>query len=610
MKKILCFLSILFVFNFAYAQEIEFKEYSYSEFFKLIEEEASDVFIFENAIIRFDASLDTLYQVVLTHDYTLNEEYKSTQKPLIIDKRIELTNVHFNSAIGIGKDIQLWGALTNIHFKQSVQLNQTEAVAFVNCIFDNKLDLVTKEVRKPKSSVFINILNNTFKKSVSVNLALENSDLGNVGNIQVHKNIFNNQLRDTDDINLLSFSGKTLVRASVKNNTFSGYDLVRYEFNQTVTTLFTNNKFERTPLEISIFGNVEKQEVEIIGNITDTPILINIEGLKNHFTIPFMQFNSGLYSISSYAEYITPILNSVDFFDFFPTAYSDSTFDLYSSKYIYEDKKTYDREMALLGSFYSFYKEKYAREDANAVFVKMKDMETKKLLESYQDSPSFKNLFSIRINQFLKIFSAYGTEPARAVIFSFYIILIFAFIYLFFPNSWDIHGKNRIIHRFTFFLKYMNRKQGIHEVYLEDKQDSFMEYAEYKSLIESSSNKIPGFFNAISLPFYRWAISGTRITASILSRIDVLKGSWEEIPSKDRWWKSLLLIGAFTVAILYDIIIKILNALMLSVNTFTTLGFGEIPIKGLPRYLAIIQGLIGWFMLTIFSVSLISQLLN
>ena len=38
--------------------------------------------------------------------------------------------------------------------------------------------------------------------------------------------------------------------------------------------------------------------------------------------------------------------------------------------------------------------------------------------------------------------------------------------------------------------------------------------------------------------------------------------------------------------------------------------FGEIPIKGLPRYLAIIQGFIGWFMLTIFSVSLISQLLN
>jgi hypothetical protein len=89
-----------------------------------------------------------------------------------------------------------------------------------------------------------------------------------------------------------------------------------------------------------------------------------------------------------------------------------------------------------------------------------------------------------------------------------------------------------------------------------------------------------------------------------------MKGTWSELPQGKRWWKGILLTGAFTIAIIYDLTIKILNALMLSINTFTTLGFGEIPIKGLPRYLAIIQGFIGWFMLTIFSVSLISQLLN
>jgi hypothetical protein len=89
-----------------------------------------------------------------------------------------------------------------------------------------------------------------------------------------------------------------------------------------------------------------------------------------------------------------------------------------------------------------------------------------------------------------------------------------------------------------------------------------------------------------------------------------MKGTWEDVPDGKRWWKGILLIGAFSIAIIYDIMIKMLNALMLSINTFTTLGFGEIPIKGLPRYLAIIQGFIGWFMLTIFSVSLISQLLN
>jgi len=37
------------------------------------------------------------------------------------------------------------------------------------------------------------------------------------------------------------------------------------------------------------------------------------------------------------------------------------------------------------------------------------------------------------------------------------------------------------------------------------------------------------------------------------------------------------LITAFLIALSYDIFIKMLNALMLSINTFTTLGFGEIP---------------------------------
>ena len=103
---------------------------------------------------------------------------------------------------------------------------------------------------------------------------------------------------------------------------------------------------------------------------------------------------------------------------------------------------------------------------------------------------------------------------------------------------------------------------------------------------------------------------GFRLSRWFLSKIDVLNGKWSEVPEKGRFFKSVLVIGAFITALLYDLFIKVLNAVMLSINTFTTLGFGEIPIKGLPRYLAIIQGFIGWFMLTIFSVSLISQLLN
>jgi hypothetical protein len=55
--------------------------------------------------------------------------------------------------------------------------------------------------------------------------------------------------------------------------------------------------------------------------------------------------------------------------------------------------------------------------------------------------------------------------------------------------------------------------------------------------------------------------------------------------------------------------LKFLNALTLSLNAFTTLGFGNIPTHGAARYACVLQGFIGWFMLTIFSVALINQVL-
>jgi hypothetical protein len=156
----------------------------------------------------------------------------------------------------------------------------------------------------------------------------------------------------------------------------------------------------------------------------------------------------------------------------------------------------------------------------------------------------------------------------------------------------------------------LDRNAGIHEVYLEEKEAELMTYEEFKTNIENAEKKVPRFFTWSAYPLYKWAISGTQLSAGILRRIDILQGTWTDLPEERKWWKGILLTGAFIIALIYDLIIKMLNALMLSINTFTTLGFGEIPIKGLPRYLAIIQGFIGWFMLTIFSVSLISQLLN
>lgn len=55
--------------------------------------------------------------------------------------------------------------------------------------------------------------------------------------------------------------------------------------------------------------------------------------------------------------------------------------------------------------------------------------------------------------------------------------------------------------------------------------------------------------------------------------------------------------------------ISLLNAVTLSLNSFVTLGFGTIPTTGIARYVCILQGFIGWFLLSLFTVALINQVL-
>ena len=54
---------------------------------------------------------------------------------------------------------------------------------------------------------------------------------------------------------------------------------------------------------------------------------------------------------------------------------------------------------------------------------------------------------------------------------------------------------------------------------------------------------------------------------------------------------------------------SLINAMTLSLNSFVTLGFGAIPTSGLARYVCILQGFLGWFLLSIFTASLINQVM-
>lgn len=603
MKKILLVIAVLFSVN-SFSQEMKLKEYSHTDFFKMIASEKDSIFELKDAFITF-----TKKDSAFAYEFINGKIEFTTSDTIVINKKIDLYNVHFEH-----QKEESGQGLPFLIFNKEVRIYNTTSLFFYNCIFRDNLEIDTsilgndqiiqfnKKYRKYGSD--IGFYNCTFYKDVKL-------DIGSIENrSSINFYIFYSKFISKTKRKKVEFNTNSIQETSIDENIFKGNGYLNINVDNSIFTSIYGNDFGDYRIDLSKESFNDSQVYLVEKNIFNDSFLLHI----NHFSISnvyrWKQWKGKVLSSAGYDLYLKYLLeqnNELDYEDLYKI---DTVFDNYKNNYKFELEDSYKFEMQQLGQFYDFYKLQHDSDYANQVYIEFKDLETKRLAYLYNQNPSFKSFFTVKINQFLKIFSAYGTEPQRAVVFSMYVILLFALIYLFFPNSWDTNGKKRIMNRYAFFFTYMNKKAGIHEVYLEQQKNELLEFHEFKNLVAQQGKTVPKFFTATALPLYKWAISGSKLTEAFLSKIDIMKGTWNELPTKKRWWKSLLLIGAFSITICYDVLIKILNALMLSINTFTTLGFGEIPIKGLPRYLAIIQGFIGWFMLTLFSVSLISQLLN
>ena len=606
------FIFFLLVSLASFSQEQAFKQYSYTEFFKMIEEAQDSIISLKNTVIKYNEETDTIHSFkssIITIDSTT---YTYGRDDFIdIHKPIKLENVHFLTINDTG-DVTY--GLHHVRFFEEVEIINMLNGAFMECIFNKKVTIrhnetLLKDEQLNKGNHYSMLEFNycAFNKGVyQQSSSFLNSKSERLNVQTTYSNCAIRSLPENKTNQHSAFYVYNISQFGLQGCNFYGQGRVDINFYQGGVLLWLNkNKFPEQLVELRINESDDTFMLNVAENTFSQPLLCEINFNADKLIFDWDQLEHGILNMISYS------FNT----NFDPNNYFKSYNDLknvhhYLTTIRSEKEKAFREESKMLGQIYAKYKREHDIVNANKSYIYLKDLETQHLAYLQEKDPSFTNYFSWKINQFLKVFSAYGTQPAKAIIFSFYVILAFALIYLFFPNSWDVHGKKRIMDRYAFFMKYMKKDAGIHEVYLEDKHHELMQFETFKTLIVNSNEQVPKFFIVTGLPLYKWAISGTKLHAAFLSKIDIMKGTWQNLPAHKRFWKSILLIGAFLITVIYDIGIKILNALMLSINTFTTLGFGEIPIKGLPRYLAIIQGFIGWFMLTIFSVSLISQLLN
>lgn len=602
MKKFLFLLTILFSIS-SFSQELNYKEYSYTEFFKLIEEEIDSVFKLQDALIKFNPKTDQRFVSKGVNVYEAKDSTYVSKKDLIITKALNLDNVQFlTTTFRTEGLLSKGGVLLDIHFKENVILYNTSTLFMRYCTFDKTFDLNTRDcdVNKYIVEIFdagIEIAYSTFR---NFNHYVYCSGGLNKLLVAFSENYF--QSSDYNDRFFMANRGVSSFyfdqnRVNYARDIFIGVNEINYG-------IITKNTFEGEFIQHNINSI---QNFRWFDNSYSEPVFVTQNPFSSNDNIGLEQFEKGIYDYSGLMNYS---LEATKRYPVHLTEDRKKILTQYLDSVRFFDEKAFNEEMSLKGIFYNYFKSRFNKKVANQVYIDLKDFETKRLEIEHGQNPGFRSYFKWKVNQFLKLFSDYGTEPSKAIVVSLYVIFFFAFIYLLFPNTWDRHGKNRIMDRYRFFSKYMDKNAGIHEVYLEEQQQDLLASEDFKNYMLAYDNRIPNFFITTAMPLYKWSIASTMLSASLLKRFDVMKGTWADLPRKKRALKSILLIGAFLIALFYDIFIKMLNALMLSINTFTTLGFGEIPIKGLPRYLAIIQGFIGWFMLTIFSVSLISQLLN
>lgn len=602
MKKIIFFLILLpFTCN---SQNTKLKEYSHTEFFKLIASEKDSIFQLQNAFVKFQKE-DSAF----AYRSIRGENIFNNKDTLIINKKIILNNVHFEHQV----DDEGQG-LPIVVFNKDIEIYNTTSLLFYNCIFKGNIEMDTSVLGNDQINRFekkysnydsdVGFYNCTFYKDVDID----------IGSIEYYSSInfhmYYATFSPNDNNRVIQLYTNSIKDTNIDENIFKNKGFLKIAVDNSSFTSIYGNDFGYYRTEISKESFNDQQVYIVEKNKFNDSFLLHVNLFTINNVYRWKQWKGKVLSSAGYDLYLKHLLDQNSNLDYDELYVSDTVFYNYKTKYKIELEDSYKFEMQQLGQFYDFYKLQHDSNYANQVYIEFKDLETKRYAYLYNKNPSFKTYFTWKINQFLKLFSGYGTDPSLSIIFSLYVVFIFAIIYMLFPNSWETGKKNKLMNRLQFFTKYFRQKEGIKEIYEEEKQESVMSYNDFKKYMHSSKKEVPYFFLWLTKPIYYFSSYNYKMTGRILKHTDILKGRWVDLPKRRKVFTGLIMSLWIVGLIILDLLIKFFNALTLSINTFTTLGFGEIPIKGIPRYLAVIQGFIGWFMLTIFSVSLISQLLN
>lgn len=250
-------------------------------------------------------------------------------------------------------------------------------------------------------------------------------------------------------------------------------------------------------------------------------------------------------------------------------------------------------------------------ESYNNCYNQMKKIEKTASKIRFETEGKIIHWFRWKMDNFLEYFNAYGTDPILSLVNSFFWILGFAVIYIVFPSEEDNLRFHNIRAAIAKYVAHFSEQQKqfftADEIYRGELED----IRKMKTAFQENMEKLPPIVSFIGMPFYYLGFLLTIIRHRVrsVSKFNIYQ-DWSQLNQWGRYKTSAIVTLNFIGFLIWGLVMRLINSFILSLNAFVTLGYGEIEAKGIARYFCVVEGLVGWFLLSIFSVSLISQILQ
>ena len=362
---------------------------------------------------------------------------------------------------------------------------------------------------------------------------------------------------------------------------------------------------ENSTSQLSIFDNVFEDMVQILRNDIDSVTLVE----RN--TLPI---SKSVYVDSSFFKTLAINKSYMDT-TIHPKYWKTET--LYGNEK-YNDIKIYlKNDKQIFSSLIQFYKkwipflQNNGNPLANILAIKLKDIESNIKMYEYYNNPNIEKWFNWKGSVFLKWYSDYGTNPFKALAYCFWAMLYFAMFYFIFYNEWDKINRGFLIKKFNSVMDYFTTEKRIEDFYSTTHDKEMTTFTEFKETLDKNKVYMPSMLASLAKPIYQISLLRYKLLNFSYKKAEFMAGrKWVDLEKKEKYWIGTLTFFLTFTYIIYLVFIRALNSIVLSINAFSTLGFGQIPVRGFTKYVAIIEGFIGWFLLSIFLVSVLSQMMS